>query len=74
MIRSESGNRGDRRMSLSREIKRRAGQAAGPLFGCLVVGYFVFHAVEGDRGVVAWHRLDQRIAEARVALDGLEAG
>lgn len=55
-------------MSLSREIKRRAQDVLGPLLSCMVVGYFVFHAIEGDRGVLAWRALDDRIAVAEESL------
>jgi len=57
-------------MTLAFEIKRRARHIVGPVIGCLLLGYFVFHAVEGDRGLHAWRALDSRIeiAEARLAV------
>ncbi len=32
-----------------------------------MVGYFAFHAVQGDRGFNAWVNLKQRIKQAEVA-------
>ncbi|WP_420404943.1 FtsB family cell division protein [Nisaea sp.] len=57
-------------MTLAFEIRRRARHIVGPVIGCLLLGYFVFHAVEGDRGVHAWRALDSRIeaAESRLAV------
>lgn len=53
------------------DIKRRARTMVGPILGCLLVAYFVYHAVQGDHGALAWRQLDLRIAEARVSLDDL---
>lgn len=52
-------------MSMQRDITRRLRQIAPQIFwGCLV-SYFAFHAVQGDRGVVAWLQMRQQL----VALD-----
>jgi len=58
-------------MSLVFELKRRARHVVGPLIGSLLVAYFAYHAVEGDRGIRAWQRLDGEIAEAREVRDRL---
>ena len=55
-------------MDLRRDIKRRLAQVAWPMLGACVAGYFVYHAVQGDRGIVAWMQLNQQI---RVAEDEL---
>ena len=52
-------------MALVFELKRRARHVVGPLVGSLLVAYFAYHAVEGDRGIRAWQRLDGEITEAR---------
>ena len=36
------------------------------MLGACLAGYFVYHAVQGDRGIVAWMQLNQQI---RVAED-----
>ncbi|MEQ8334002.1 septum formation initiator family protein [Nisaea sp.] len=57
-------------MTLAFEIKRRARHVIGPVIGCLLLGYFLFHSVEGDRGIHAWRALDGKIeaAEAKLAV------
>ena len=60
-------------MTLAFEIKRRARQIVGPVIGCLLLGYFIFHAVEGDRGLHAWQALDVKIEAAESKLAALEA-
>lgn len=34
------------------------------MLGACVAGYFVYHAVQGDRGIVAWMQLNQQIRVA----------
>ncbi|MEE8245960.1 MAG: septum formation initiator family protein [Alphaproteobacteria bacterium] len=66
-------------MSLLYEVRRRARPAALPLLAALAIGYFGYHAVQGDRGVLTWLQLKQEIAAisteleaARTARLGLE--
>ena len=56
-------------MRMAVEIRRRLRQAIGPLLSLVAVTYLVYHAVEGDRGLLAWWRLnhDIRTAEAMLA-------
>ncbi|MFX4222411.1 MAG: FtsB family cell division protein [Thalassobaculum sp.] len=51
-------------MSLTAELKRRVPKVLGPLMASLLMAYFAYHAVEGDRGLRAWQRLDVEIADA----------
>jgi len=44
-------------MGIVRELKVRAGQIAGPVIGMTVVVYFAYHAVQGDRGLLALGKL-----------------
>ncbi|UUX50201.1 septum formation initiator family protein [Nisaea acidiphila] len=60
-------------MTLAFELKRRARQIVGPVIGCLLLGYFIFHAVEGDRGLHAWQALDAKIEAAESKLAALQA-
>ena len=55
------------------DIKRRARHMIGPMLGCLLVAYFVYHSIQGDRGMLAWYRLDQLIDEAEVSRRSLDA-
>jgi cell division protein FtsB len=60
-------------MSILREIRRRSRLIIGPVLGISLCGYFAFHLVEGDRGLVAWLRLSQQLREARATLADAEA-
>ena len=60
-------------MSILREIRRRSRLIVGPVLGISLCGYFAFHLVEGDRGLVAWLRLSQQLREARATLAEAEA-
>lgn len=51
-------------MALISELKRRARHVIGPLAGSLLVAYFAYHVIEGDRGIRAWQRLDQDVTAA----------
>ena len=55
-------------MDFRRDIKRRLAQVAWPMLGACLAGYFVYHAVQGDRGIVAWMQLNQQIRVADTEL------
>ena len=38
------------------------------MLGACLAGYFVYHAVQGDRGIVAWMQLNQQIRVAQSEL------
>ncbi len=59
-------------MGALRELHRRLKPLFGPLVGILVVVYFAYHAVQGDRGLLNWWRLQQEITEARPVLAALK--
>ena len=60
-------------MFIWRELKRRARDVVGPVLGFCVVGYFVYHSIEGDRGLTAYVRLGEQLIEARAQLDEIQA-
>lgn len=60
-------------MAFLTELKRLVGDAVAPAIGFCVVGYFAYHSIQGDRGLVAWLRLNEQIETARAELSGLEA-
>ena len=60
-------------MGIWRELKRRAGDVLGPVLGFCIVGYFVYHSIEGDRGLTAYVRLVEQLADARAQLAELQA-
>lgn len=51
------------------ELGQRTRDVIGPVLGFCVVGYFVYHSVEGERGLTAYVRLAERLAEARAQLE-----
>ncbi len=55
-------------MALLNELRQRARQVAAPLLVASVVVYLGYHAIQGQRGIVAWLRLSQQIEQTRSAL------
>ena len=47
------------------EIRRRAKPAAAPVACVCVIVYYGYHLVEGDRGLRAYARLTQEVAQTR---------
>ncbi len=46
------------------EIRSRARYVIGPVLGISAMGYVAFHAVQGDRGLIAWLKINQQVAAA----------
>jgi cell division protein FtsB len=55
-------------MNLLSEIRRRSRLIVGPILGISLAGYFAYHLVQGDRGLIAWLRLTQEVKEAKATL------
>jgi cell division protein FtsB len=55
-------------MQVRREFNRRLKSLAAQLLGACVAGYFIYHAVQGDRGILAWLRVNQQLEAAQVEL------
>ncbi|WP_185961219.1 septum formation initiator family protein [Telmatospirillum sp. J64-1] len=55
-------------MNILGEIRRRSRHIIGPLLGVSAIVYFGYHTIQGDRGLLAWHRLGQEIKEAEQVL------
>jgi cell division protein FtsB len=60
-------------MAIAAELRRRARLVAGPVAGISLVVYFSYHLVEGDRGIVAWRGLNEKITTAQAQLAESEA-
>lgn len=60
-------------MILSREVRRRAQALIGPVLGIALTGYFAYHLVGGDRGLLAWLRLTREIHADNEKLANLRA-
>ena len=50
------------------ELHHRFRHVLGPLIGLGTVVYFAYHTVEGERGVLAWMRLQDQISTAEMQL------
>ena len=55
------------------EIRKRLPQAVFALVGLGVCGYFAYHAIHGDRGLLAWKALDRDVTGARADLEVIRA-
>jgi len=57
-------------MGLISEVRSRVRHVVVPVLWVSAVAYFAYHAVQGDRGLIAWLHLKQRVADTRaVAVD-----
>lgn len=54
--------------AVKRTAKSALRQTIGPAIGACVVGYFVYYAVQGDRGLIALKRIEGEIARAEYVL------
>ena len=58
-------------MLVLKELRRQGRQIVASIFGVAVIGYFAFHAVEGDRGLRAYFALNLQTELAREERDAL---
>jgi cell division protein FtsB len=56
-------------LSLFSELRLRARHIVGPVVGICATGYFAFHAINGDRGMLALRQLSQRVTIAQADFD-----
>jgi len=55
-------------MGFMRKIREHARPVTTKVLAVGLVVYFAYHIVEGDRGLIAWLRLDGKLAEAETRL------
>lgn len=55
------------------EIRKRLPHAVATLAGLGLAGYFAYHAIHGDRGLLAWKALDRDVTQARADLEVIQA-
>ena len=55
--------------ALKRAARSALRQTIGPAIGACVVAYFVYYAVQGDRGLIALRHIEGEIARAEQILD-----
>lgn len=54
-----------------REIRRRAGKIAPQVLAACLVGYFAYHAVQGERGLYARLQLQKELQQAEAVASDL---
>ena len=52
-------------MKLIAEIRLRARHVIGPVMGALLIIYVAYHAVQGERGLIAYRQLYQQVGQAK---------
>ncbi|MTI08670.1 MULTISPECIES: FtsB family cell division protein [Curvivirga] len=57
---------------LVREIKHRSRQIIFPVVGIGLIGYFVYHSVQGDRGVMSYMRIAAEVSRTELKLEKLQ--
>src|SRR5258706_12987555 len=60
-------------MAIGHILRRRARHVLVPMLGALLIAYFGYHAIEGDRGLLAYLRLTQEIKKAEISRDLIQA-
>lgn len=56
-------------MSSNSPVFRRLKQAVAPVIAFTVMAYFIFHSVEGERGLLAYWSMQDRVADIARVLD-----
>lgn len=51
------------------DIPKRCRGRIVPVSCALLLVYFGYHAIQGDRGLLSWIKLSDELAEARIALE-----
>ena len=44
-----------------RNLQRLSQKALAPFMVLSVMGYFIYHSIQGDRGILAWMKLQDRL-------------
>jgi cell division protein FtsB len=52
----------------TRNFQRLSHKAIAPFLVFSVVGYFIYHSIQGDRGILAWMQLRGRLLHAQSQL------
>jgi cell division protein FtsB len=51
------------------ELRARFRHIIGPVLGVCVIAYIAYHAIQGERGIIAYWRLSKQVEQARANLD-----
>ena len=52
-------------MRILHELRQRGRHVAPQVLLACLLGYFVYHAINGDHGLLAWLRLEQELERAK---------
>ena len=52
----------------SRHFQRLSQKAIAPFMALAVMGYFTYHSIQGDRGILAWVQIQERFNTAQTQL------
>lgn len=55
------------------ELRRRTRHGLIPMLGLAVLVYIGFHAIQGDRGLIAYLQLTSELDKAKAVFDGVSA-
>ena len=53
----------------SRHFQRLSQKAIAPFLALSIIGYFIYHSIQGDRGILAWVQLQERLTQALYQLN-----
>lgn len=54
---------------MKNDVVSRFQYVIGPVIAVSLLVYFVYHIIQGERGLLAWRRLNQQIAASELKLD-----
>jgi cell division protein FtsB len=60
-------------MGVLHDMGRQARQVVVPVLGIALLGYFAYHAIEGERGFFAWMSLNQQLKQTHALADAVAA-
>lgn len=60
-------------MAIARDHSKKAKQVLKPVLGAALMAYFAYHAVQGDRGLLAWWQLRYQMETAEQELAAVKA-
>ncbi len=52
----------------ARHLQRLIQKTIGPFFILAIMGYFIYHSIQGDRGILAWIQLNDQLKNAEQSL------
>jgi cell division protein FtsB len=58
-------------MKVLTELRLRSSHIIGPIIGVCLIVYFLYHAVQGDRGLIAFWQLSKQVTQAETTYSKL---